>query len=141
MRQFQQRLRTDEGVELAINQNVFIEQVLPSQVLRSLGDEEMTHYRAPFIDPARRKPLLQWPREVPIAGEPADVAVLVTAYNHWLQETELPKLMLVATPGSIIWSEMIENLAIADCGTGLHFLQEDNPDQLGIEIANWYKNL
>lgn len=148
MRQFQQRLRTDDGIELVINQNIFIEQVLPSQVLRGLSEAEMAHYRAPFIDPARRKPLLQWPREVPIAGDPADVATLVTAFNLWLQKSELPKLLLTAQPGSIIGNEMVDwcrdhvkNLAIADCGNGLHFLQEDNLHQVGIEIARWYQLL
>ncbi len=149
MRQFQQMLRIpDTGWDLAVNQNIFIEQILPNDVMRGLHEDEMQHYRAPFLDPARRKPLWRWPNELPIAGEPVDVVTLVTAYNYWLQQTNLPKLLLIARPGRIIWDEMIEwcqshlqNLTVADTGPGLHFLQEDNPEEVGMALAQWYTSL
>lgn len=149
LRAFQQRLRTPAvGWELAVHQNIFIEEILPSNVLRQLTEEEMQQYRAPFVDPARRKPLWRWPTEAPIAGEPADVAALVGAYNHWLQQTELPKLLVTARPGSILGDQMVawcrehlKQLTIRDGGPGLHFLQEDSPDQVGTAIAQWYASL
>jgi haloalkane dehalogenase len=149
MRQFQQALRTpDTGWELAVHQNIFIERILPGEVLRGLSEDEMSHYRAPFLDPARRKPLWRWPNEVPIAGEPVDVVTLVTAYNQWLQQTELPKLLLTARPGRIMGDEMIEwcqshlqHLTVVATGPALHFLQEDNPEQVGQAIARWYRSL
>ncbi len=141
-------VQATDGWDLAVTQNIFIEQILPNEVLRGLGDAEMAHYRAPFLDPARRTPLWRWPNEVPIAGEPADVATLVTAYNHWLQQTSLPKLLVIAQPGRIIGPELIAwcqahltQLTIADCGPGLHFLQEDNPAAVGQAIAAWYRTL
>ena len=149
MRQFLQTLRTpDKGWELAVHQNIFIEQILPNEVMRGLNEEEMRQYRAPFVDPTRRKPLWRWPTEVPIAGEPADVAAVVGAYNHWLQQTELPKLLLTANPGRIVRAEMIEwcqshlqHLTVVATGPALHFLQEDNPEQVGQAIARWYRSL
>lgn len=61
------------GEELVLDQNVFIEQVLPGAVARGLTEAEMQHYRAPFPDRASRQPMLSFPRDLPIAGEPADV--------------------------------------------------------------------
>lgn len=149
LRKFQQRLRTpDEGWELAVHQNIFIEEILPNNVLRPLSEEEMQHYRAPFVDPDRRKPLWRWPTEAPIAGEPADVVAVVETYNQWLQQTELPKLLVTARPGSLLGDQMVawcrehlKQLTIRDGGPGLHFLQEDSPDQVGKAIAQWYANV
>jgi haloalkane dehalogenase len=149
VRTFLQRLRTPAtGWELAVDQNIFIEQVLPNQVLRGLSEDELTQYRAPFIAPARRKPLWRWPNEAPIAGEPADVVALVRANNRWLQQTELPKLLVVARPGTMLGDTMsawcqdhLKHLTIADGGPGLHFLQEDSPEQVGTAIARWYTTL
>jgi haloalkane dehalogenase len=149
VRTFLQRLRNPTtGWELAVDQNIFIEQVLPNQVLRGLSDDEMMQYRAPFIDPARRKPLWRWPNEAPIAGEPADVVALVISYNRWLQQTDLPKLLIVGRPGTMIGAAMsawcqdhLKHLTLADGGPGLHFLQEDSPEQVGTAIAQWYTTL
>ena len=38
-----------------------------------------------------RWPTLQWPREVPLSGEPADVHDRISAYSAWLKTTSLPK--------------------------------------------------
>ncbi|MFQ5342069.1 MAG: haloalkane dehalogenase [Anaerolineae bacterium] len=144
-----QAFRTPEvGWDLIVNQNMFVEQILPGAVVRELTEAEMDHYRAPYIEPANRKPVWRWPNEIPIAGEPADVAEAVITYGQWLQQTELPKLMFHATPGALITAPMVEwcqqnleNLASVDVGEGIHFLQEDNPHQIGSELASWYSRL
>ena len=148
VRIFQQKLRGEEGVTLAIEQNFFIEQAIPAQILRTLTDEEMTAYRAPYLKPEHRKPLLQWPHEIPVGGEPADVLMIINGYNQWLQTTTLPKLLLIANPGSMIGQDMADwcrnrlpNLIVSNCGEGLHFVQEDSPDEVGTAIANWYIRL
>ena len=76
-----------------------------------------------------RKPVWRWPNEIPIAGEPADVVETVSAYNAWLQKTELPKLMLFASPGAIMPRPLVEwcrgnlkNLQTVELGEGIHFL-------------------
>jgi haloalkane dehalogenase len=144
-RELFQSFRTpDVGWDLIARQNMFVEQVLPGSVLRTLSDEEMDRYREPFPDEQSRKPLWRWPNEIPIAGEPADVAELVTAYAGWLQETEIPKLLFHADPGALVPPPAVEwaraalpNLETVDLGAGVHFLQEDHPHAIGRELARW----
>jgi len=144
-----QAFRTPEvGWGLIVNQNVFIEQVLPRGIVRTLTEEEMNHYREPFKDPQTRKPLWRWPNEIPIEGHPADVAEAVATYNAKLRQSDLPKLLFYATPGAIMHAPVVQwcqqnmkNLKTVDIGSGIHFLQEDNPHLIGSELANWHKNL
>lgn len=141
--------RTPEvGWDMIVNQNMFVEQILPGAVVRQMSQAEMDHYRAPFIEPSSRKPLWRWPNEIPIAGEPQDVAEAVSAYNQWLQQSDLPKLLFHGTPGAIITPEVVEwsrknlkNLKTVDIGPGIHFVQEDNPHLIGAELAEWYPSL
>jgi haloalkane dehalogenase len=144
-REMFQAFRTPEvGWDLIAKQNVFVERTLPGAVMRKLTDEEMDAYRAPFPDEASRKPVWRWPNEIPIEGEPADVAEIVGAYNRWLQETQLPKLLFYAEPGALVPRPMVEwarsalsNLQTVDLGNGIHYLQEDHPDAIGREVARW----
>ena len=88
------------GEELVLQQNLFIEQVLPSEVLRGLTEEEMAVYRRPYLDPGEsRRPTLTWPRQVPVAGEPSDVHDIVRTYGAWLASSDVPKLFVEAVPG------------------------------------------
>jgi haloalkane dehalogenase len=138
----------DVGWDMIVNQNMFVEQILPGAIGRDLSQEEMDRYREPFTDPATRKPLWRWPNEIPIEGEPADVAGVVASYNAWLQEADVPKLLFYATPGAITPPPLVEwcvaslkNLKTIDLGEGIHFLQEDHPDRIGRELANWLSDL
>jgi haloalkane dehalogenase len=139
------RLRSpDAGWELAVNQNIFIEQMLPGAVVRKLSEREMSFYREPFLDPASRKPLWRWPNELPIAGEPADVFAAVEQYSARLCTSLLPKLLLYVSPGGIIDASLMEwcqknmpNLKTVYLGEGYHFIQEDHPDRIGLEVAQW----
>ena len=144
-RQMFRAFRTPEvGWDLIAKQNVFIEQAVPGSVVRKLSDEEMDAYRAPFPDEQSRKPIWRWPNEIPIEGEPADVTEIVGAYNGWLQETHLPKLLFHADPGALIPAPMVDwarsalsNLETVDLGEGIHYVQEDHPDTIGREVARW----
>ncbi len=144
-----QAFRTPEvGWDMLVNQNMFIEQVLPRGIVRKLTEEEMNHYREPFKEPSSRKPIWRFPNEVPIEGEPADVVEAVATYNQKLQQSELPKLLFYGTPGGIMPAAMVEwcrqhlkNLKTVDIGQGIHFLQEDNPHLIGSELAKWYQTL
>ena len=62
---------------MLVNQNMFVEGILPGAIVRDLSEEEMNVYREPFLDPAHRKPVWRWPNELPIAGEPPDTAEAV----------------------------------------------------------------
>ena len=73
MRPFLQALRSEAGEQMVLQDNFFIEKILPGAILRKLSDEEMTEYRRPFVEPGEsRRPTLTWPREIPIEGDPAD---------------------------------------------------------------------
>ncbi len=149
MKEIFQAFRTpDIGWDMIVNKNMFIEQILPGGVVRKLTEDEMNYYRSPFVDPASRRPVWQWPNEIPIGGEPRDVAEAVDNYSGKLQQSELPKLLFYATPGALLpqlvvdWCQQnLKQLRSVNIGQGLHYLQEDNPHLIGSEIANWYKTL
>ena len=148
-RQMFQAFRTPEvGENMLINQNMFVEQVLPMSILRKLTDEEMDRYREPYVDPPSRKPVWRWPSEIPIDGEPADVAEAARAYSEWFGKSDVPKLLLYAQPGALIRGPLLEwcrnnmrNLKTVDIGAGSHFVQEDQPHAIGEAIAEWYRGL
>ena len=142
-----QALRTPAGEEMILAKNVFVERILPASVLRSLAPEEMERYREPFREPGEsRRPTLTWPREIPIDGEPADVAALVNDYAAWLARSPVPKLFVNANPGSILvgaqrqfcreWPNQQEVTV-----KGSHFLQEDSPVEIGQAIARFLRGL
>lgn len=140
-----QAFRTEgQGEALVLEQNVFIEKVLPGAVVRGLTESEMRHYRAPFLKPETRQPMLSFPRDIPIEAQPADVLAVAEAYMAWLRESSVPKLLFWGTPGILVTpadaarhEKTMPGLRSIDIGAGLHYLQEDNPDLIGRSIAEW----
>ena len=137
-----------KGNQLVIEENMFVEKVLPGFVNRQLGSTEMERYRAPYTEKSKRKPLLVWPREVPIAGKPTSTSIELQRIRDYMKETTLPMLLLYASPGVLIppdavgWYENnIKNLQATYVGQGLHFIQEDQPDAIGRAIADWLRRL
>ena len=139
--------RSDKGEDLVLQRNMFVEAVLPSSVIRQMGEEEMNQYRKPFIRVADRQPTLNWPRQIPIDGEPPHMVDLVASYGEWMASNqELPKLFINADPGSILtgkarkfcrtWPNQKE-VTVA----GTHFIQEDSPAEIGIAVAEWLKTI
>jgi len=124
--------------------NLFVRQVLPQAVVRDLTAEEKRVYGEPYPTIASRKPVRQWPLEIPIEGKPADVQQIIADYSRWLQQTEIPKLLFYAQPGAVIRAPIVEwaeehlpNLTSVDVGPGLHFIQEDNPHLIGSALRDW----
>src|SRR6202047_2089127 len=69
-----QKFRTPGlGERMILDQNAFVEVVLPGAIVRKLTYEEMSVYRAPFPTPESRRPTWRFPHELPIAGETAGV--------------------------------------------------------------------
>ena len=136
--------RSEKGEDLILNRNMFIEGVLPSSVIRTLSETEMEAYRAPHPTPDDRQPLLNWPRQIPLGGEPEDVVALVNQYSAFMAASEIPKLFINADPGSILvgpqrefcrsWPNQQEVTV-----KGLHFIQEDSPLEIGQAVASWLK--
>src|SRR5262245_16272660 len=148
MRSVLQALRSEKGDTMVLRDNFFVEQILPEAVLRKLSDEEMAEYRRPFAEPGEgRRPTLTWPREIPLEGEPADVAAIAAAYANWLATSDVPKLFVKAEPGLLIAGgsnlDFARGLPAQNEVTvaGLHFLQEDSPDEIGQTIASWMRTL
>lgn len=140
-----QAMRSPAGEELVLDRNVFVERILPASILRRLDDAEMEAYRRPWRTPGEaRRPMLTWPREIPIAGEPADVVRLVEQYGAWLATSPVPKLFVNAEPGSILvgaprefcraWANQREVTV-----KGLHFVPEDSPDEIGRAVADFVR--
>lgn len=140
-------MRSPAGDEMVLKNNVFIERILPGSILRKLTDAEMTMYRKPYIEAGEsRRPMLTWPRQIPIDGEPADVTAIVKAYADWLRQSPLPKLFVNAEPGAILigpqrdfcrrWPNQQEVTV-----SGSHFIQEDSPHEIGAAVASWYRSL
>lgn len=144
MREALEAIRSDAGEEMVLKNNYFIEEILPNAVLRKLSEEEMAEYRRPFSEPGEgRRPTLTWPREIPIEGEPADVSAIAADYAEWLATSDVPKLFLKAEPGAILTNDRLVNLvrgwpALTEkTVSGVHFVQEDSPDEIGRAIADW----
>ena len=142
-----QGFRSEKGEELVLERNMFVDAVLPSSVIRGLGEEEMQHYRAPFLTPDDRQPTLNWPRQIPISGEPADMVALVDSYGQWMaSNATLPKLFINAEPGSILTGKPREFCRSWPNQTevtvkGTHFIQEDSPVEIGQAVAAWLESL
>ncbi|WJR77771.1 haloalkane dehalogenase [Bradyrhizobium sp. NP1] len=140
-----QGFRSDKGESLILERNMFVERVLPGSVLRKLSDVEMAEYRRPFLESEDRWPTLTWPRQIPIAGEPADVVAIVADYARWMAENDIPKLFVNAEPGAILigpvrefcrqWKNQREVTV-----KGSHFIQEDSGPAIGQAIAAWIED-
>ncbi|MFJ8613584.1 haloalkane dehalogenase [Streptomyces sp. NPDC093675] len=146
-REIFQAFRSPVGESLILEQNAFVERVLPSGVLRSMSDDEMTVYRRPFLEPGEsRRPTLTFPRQIPIEGEPEDVTRIVAGYSAWLAQSEVPKLFVNGDPGALTtgrsrdfcrtWLNQVEVTV-----PGVHFLQEDSPDAIGTAVAQFVNSV
>jgi haloalkane dehalogenase len=142
-----QGFRSPAGEQMILEQNLFIEGVLPGMVLRDLSEAEMTEYRRPYLQAGEdRRPTLTWPRQLPIEGEPADVVQIVTEYGQWLSQSQIPKLFVNAEPGALIVGEVEDFVrswpAITEVTVpGLHFVQEDSADLIGEALVSWFAQL
>jgi haloalkane dehalogenase len=137
-----QGFRSDKGEQMILDRNMFVERVLPGSILRKLSDAEMAEYRRPFARPEDRWPTLTWPRQIPIAGEPADVVQIAADYAQWMAQNDIPKLFVNAEPGALLtgpvrdfcrsWNNQTEVTV-----PGSHFIQEDSGPAIGRAIAAW----
>lgn len=140
-------MRSKEGEEMILQKNFFIDKILPGRTMRALSEEEMAAYRRPYLESgARRQPMLVWPREIPIDGDPADVAAIVDSYAQWLTISEVPKLFINGDPGGVIIGPLRDF-----CRTfpnqeevtvpGIHYLPEDSPAQIGKAVAAFVQRI
>lgn len=141
-------LRSEAGEQMILEQNMFIERFLPAAVLRGLSDEELAQYRRPFSEPGEgRRPMMSFPRQIPISGEPADVTEIFNEYARWLEQSPVPKLFINCDqPGAILSGALREYCRTwpAQSEVTLHaqrWPQEDCPDELGQAMVSWLQTL
>jgi haloalkane dehalogenase len=142
-----ERLRSPAGEEMVLKDNVFVEKLFPARILRSLSESEMAVYRRPYLQPGEdRRPTLQFPREIPIDDAPEHTARIVKDYGDWMAANEIPKLLIIGDPGTILTGNLLEfcrkwrnqqEVTVR----GNHFLQEDSPHEIGQAIARWLASL
>ena len=140
-------LRSEEGDKMALEDNFFIETLLPSAILRKLSETEHAEYRRPFLNAGEdRRATISGPRQLPIAGEPADTVAIIADYaDYLLHSKDIPKLFINADPGAFLvgyardfvrtWPNLTEVTV-----KGAHFIQEDSPDEISQAILDWLKN-
>jgi len=136
----------DVGYDLIVNKNVFMEEILPYGVHRGLTDEEMKMYLEPFKDPASRKPLWVWPKELPIENDPEDVSAVIKNYLAEMRKSQVPKLLFHVQPGAIVPPETVEkckaefpNLEDVFLGASGHYVADDFPHEIGEKVVSWSK--
>lgn len=128
--------------------NIFIRKLLPGSIIRKLSSQELSVYAEPYPTIKSRIPLRVWPTEIPFDGKPKNMYQIVNSYHQWLKETKIPKLLLYAEPGLLIRKNDVawikDNFSVIDAvyvGKGLHFIQEDVPNAIGIELSKWYSTI
>ncbi len=132
------------GEKLILEENVFIEKVLPGATIRKLTDEEMNVYRAPYPDARSRRPMLAWPRQLPFKGEVPAISKMIAENLAYLTTSDTPKLLLTFEPGILItpavaeWAgKTLKNVEVKKIGPGLHYVQEDHPDAIAAAVRDW----
>ncbi|MFW3169797.1 haloalkane dehalogenase [Geodermatophilus sp. CPCC 206100] len=139
-------LREPGGGSAVLEDNAFVERILPASVARGLSPEAHDRYRRPFGTPESRWPTLEWSRQIPIENVPPRVRDVVSRYGQWLRTSDVPKLFLNADPGSILvgrqrafvrkWAALTEVTV-----PGAHVVPEDSPHEIGRALADWIPTL
>jgi haloalkane dehalogenase len=138
-------LRSARGDSMVLEQNFFVEQLMPKSILRALEPEEMEEYRRPFAEPGEgRRPTLSWPRQLPIGGEPREICELVERYARFLETSLVPKLFVNAEPGRLLTGPLRERCRRWPnqrevTVPGLHYVQEDSPVEIATALLEWAK--
>jgi haloalkane dehalogenase len=131
------------GEEMILQGNVFVERILPASIVRTLSEDEMVVYRAPFPTPETRVPTWRLPNELPIEGEPRDVWERLSAAHAALRSSTYPKLLFAGEPGALVspafaqaFAASLQNCRLVLLGSGRHYLQEDHPETIARKVAH-----
>ena len=147
-------MRTDEAERQVIDDNMFVEGIFLRSLAHKLSEEDMTVYRGPWLAGGEnRRPLITWPREIPVNGEPKDVHDVVAAYQGWMEQNALPKLFIRGEPAALMregdnrlqaarrWSNQTEIEVPGDPNAEFpaanHYIQEQCPDEIGAALFEW----
>jgi haloalkane dehalogenase len=138
----------DIGEKMILEENAFVERVLPAATVRKLTEDEMAVYRSPFSTPESRRPTWRFPNDLPIAQKPADVYATIEEAHRALAESTYPKLLFAGDPGALVspafaesFVNRLKNCRLIHIGPGRHYLQEDNPRAIGSAVHDWLSEL
>ena len=136
------------GERMILEQNLFIEELLPGAVVRQLSAQDMEGYRETSQDVESRRAILAWPRQLPLGGEPASIVAMLAENERWLATSDTPKLLLTFDPGILVteavaaWcAQRIKNLEVKKIGPGIHYVQEDHPQEIGDAVKQWRRRI
>lgn len=138
------------GEQLVMELNQFLAGSLTATVLTPLSAADRAVYESPYPTPASRRPLLAWPRAMPLEGSPADVVARVEACGAWLASSaDVPKLLLTFTgsptlmigPDLTAWCRAnIASLTVQACGDAGHMAPEDQPERIADALVAWARH-
>lgn len=136
------------GYDLIVRQNYFVEKLMPMMAGRELTEEEMEHYRAPYLNESDRKAIQVWPQEIPFDGSPERTHRRIGATYEKLETSSMPLLLLVSEPGMIMSEQRVATLERElprmqkkSIGPGMHYVQETQPTRIGKAVASWISGL
>ena len=141
------RFKSEEGETLVLEENFFVEKILPAMVIRDVPEDVWNEYRRPYRNPGEdRRPTLTWPREIPVEGEPTDVLKIIEANNSWMKSNQLPKLFIHCEPETVLKAAILDNVRTFPnqqelTVSGLHYVHEDSPHEIGRALSDWYGKL
>lgn len=132
------------GERMVLEENFFVDTLLPAATRRPLSPTDLAAYRRPYPTPQSRRPLLQWARQIPIAGEPQGAAAIMDRSWAAFTASRVPKLLLHGGSGVVLTADKIAMcraalpaLTVADLGDAGHFLPEDRPTELAAALSTW----
>ncbi len=142
-----QGFRSDGGEDMILQKNMFVERVLPGSVHAQAGRRGDGRVSPPVRECRRGSP-----PDADLAAPDSDrgragrCRGVVEDYSAWLAASDLPKLFINAEPGSILVGRQREVCRAWPNQTevtvkGLHFLQEDSPDEIGQAVAAFVRRV
>ena len=140
-----QKFRDEKiGYKLIVEDNYFVEKLLPMMSGRKLSKLEMDYYREPYLNQSARKPVRVWPQEIPINETPQRNHIDVSKNYEYLKTSNIAVLFIYGEPGVIYSQNFVSTLkqdipraTFASIGEGLHYLPETQPQKLSGIISEW----
>jgi haloalkane dehalogenase len=133
--------RPGEGERFVLEENRFLGELFPRFFIRPLPDEAIAEYQRPFPTPESRRPVLYFPRHLPVDGEPNSTTEYLDSFVPWLRSSPVPKALLTFEPGFLLTPAVLEwaratirNLEVTAAGEGIHFVPEEEPDAIAAAV-------
>ncbi len=146
-RRFTDMFKTEKMEQQVLENNFFVESLMFGGLKDNLTEADKDVYRKPYLTPGEsRRPTLDWPRQIVVDGEPADLYVTLKAATDWMSTNDIPKLFINAEPGITLTGENREycrqwHNQVEVTVPGTHFIQEQSSVLVGTALADWLGDL